>query len=418
MVQKHEVKLAQTTSDPIHRQAIHQSTVRTFFTPIADLLLKSKGTIAIVEPFTACTSTSGKHERNLLTDPKRFNLELVVTSHDNRRIYFSENTGIHESLIIARRPIPKKDTKMTAFISLAENPASASEAHYLAKAIRRALAGDNSRLSDYGTIAWRSIEQLRDKPWNAASFYDQSLADAYDSLLQNSALQGIDLIANVQPAGQGVRGTFNKAQNRQNPDMRALWSHKSGRQVAMGTGPDEFIVAKPGKQGHASHLWTMRGNLLLANRMRLNLARTPAVFSYEPILGSAFIPVTPRGKNNSVLCKAWCVWFNSTPGVISFLNIRQKNLSYPNFSLDGLRNLPVPRPDKCDVLALASAFDQYAGDTLLALPEMDKDTVREALDDVVLGAVPGLSSEDIERWRTSIPLEPSVNNKQQPLRLS
>ena len=418
LVQKHEVKLAQTTSDPIHRNAIHQSTIGTFFSPIADILLKSKGTLAVVKPYTVCTNASGKYERDLLTNPKRFHLELVVTSHDNRRIYFSENTDIHESLIIARRPTPEEETKLTAFISLAENPASASEAHYLAKAIRRALAGDNSRLSDYGTISWRSIEQLRDKPWNAACFYDQSLADSYDSLLQNSALKAIGLVANVQPAGQGVRGTFTKARNRQNPDMRALWSHKSGRQVAMGTGPDEFIVAKPGKQGHASHLWTMRGNLLLANRMWLCLTQTPAVFSADPILGSAFVPVTPIGKNREVLSKAWCVWFNSTPGIISFLNIRQKKLSYPHFSLDGLRNLPVPRPDKCDVLALASALDQYAGDTLLALPEMDKDTVRKALDDVVLDAVPGLSSEDIERWRTSIPLEPSVNNKQQPLRLS
>ena len=418
LVQEHEVNLAQVTSDPAHRKAIHQSTIGTFFTPIADILLNSTGTLAVVKPFTVCTNASGKYERNLLTDSKRFHLELVVTSHDNRRIHFSENTNIHESLIIARRPTLKNESKMTAFISLAENPESASEAHYLAKAIGQALAGDNSRLSDYGTIAWRSNEQLRDKPWNAACFYNQSLADAYDYLIQNSALKAIGLIANVQPAGQGVRGAFTKARYRQNPDMRALWSHKSSRQVAMNTGPDEFIVAKPGKQGLANHLWKMRSNLLLANRMWLNLTQTPAVYSADPILGSAFVPVTPIGEDREVLCKAWCVWFNSTLGIITFLNIRQKKLSYPNFSLDGLRNLPVPHPDKCDILKLASAFDQHADNTLLALPEMDKDAVRKALDDIVLDAVPGLSGKNVRRWRTSIPLEPSVNNKEKPLQLS
>ena len=146
-VQKHEISLARKTSDKVHRKAIDQSTIGTFFTPIADVLLKRSGTVGIVKPFTACTNASGKDERKLLVDPDRFHLELVVTSHDNRRIYFSENTNIHESLIVARRPTPETRGQPTAFVSLAENPASASEAHFLAEAIRQALEGDNSLLA-------------------------------------------------------------------------------------------------------------------------------------------------------------------------------------------------------------------------------------------------------------------------------
>ena len=418
LVQKHEVKLAKETPDSLHSNAINQSAISTFFTPIADLLLNSTGSYAAVNPYTACTGAGGKHVRNLLTSPDRFHLELVVTSHDNRRIYFSENTDIHECLIIARRPTPESEEKPTAFVSLAENPASASEAHYLAKAIRSALDGDTSLLANYGTITWRSLEQLRDKPWNATCFYDQTLADAYDTLLQNAALTPIGEIATVQPGGQRVRDAFTKARQRQNPDMRALWSHKSNRQKSMRTGPDEFLVPKSGKRDYAKKLWEMRSNLLLVNRMWLNLARTAAVFSEEPTLGSAFIPVTPKGGNNEALCKAWCVWLNSTPGTIAFLNIRQKKLSYPHFSLDGLRSLPVPSPDECDIDRLVAAYNHSANETLLALPQMNEDPVRRALDDAVLEAVPGLSNTGVAQWRNSIPLEPSVNNKKMPLQLS
>ena len=71
-VQQHEIQLAERTPDQAHRDAIDQAAIRTFFTPIADILLREHGTLAIVMPFTACTGASGKDERNLLVDPDRF----------------------------------------------------------------------------------------------------------------------------------------------------------------------------------------------------------------------------------------------------------------------------------------------------------------------------------------------------------
>ncbi len=343
---------------------------------------------------------------------------LVITSHDNRRIYFSENTDIHESLIVARRPAPETRERQTAFVSLAENPAHASEAHFLAEAIRKALDGDNSLLANFGTIAWRSAGQLRDRPWNAACFYHQSLADAYDGMLDNPALAAIGNLAKVEPEGRRIRDAFGKAANRQNPDMRALWQHKSARQTKMRTGPDEFLVAKEGKHPYAQKLWQKRSHLLLANRMWLNLTQTPAVFSDDQILGSAFVPVSPVEGDKEQLCKAWCVWLNSTFGIIAFLNTRQKKLTYPSFSLDGLRSLPVPDPARCDIEGLAATYDLHANDTLKPLPEIHADPVRHILDEAAIRAIPGLSESDVAGWRQSISLEPSVNNEKEPFRLT
>ena len=68
------------------------------------------------------------------------------------------------------------------------------------------------------------MAQSRDRPWNAACFYDQSLADAYDALLENPALAALGTLAAVEPGGQRIRDAFTKATRRQNPDMRALWA--------------------------------------------------------------------------------------------------------------------------------------------------------------------------------------------------
>jgi len=96
---------------------------------------------------------------------------------------------------------------------------------------------------------------------------------------------------------------------------------------------------------------------------------------------------------------------------LAFLNIRQKNLTYPHFSLDGLRMLPVPHPDRCDTAALAAAFDRLADCALRALPEMSRDDARRALDEAVAEAVPGLSAPRLAGWRRRIPLEPTVHNR-------
>ena len=111
------------------------------------------------------------------------------------------------------------------------------------------------------------------------------------------------------------------------------------------------------------------------------------------------------------MSKAWCVWLNSTYGIISFLNIRSKTLSYPSFSLEGLRSLPVPSPSQCDIERLAITFDRLSDSKLCPFPEIENDPTRHAIDDAVIEAVPSLPTKDVNLLRQSIALEPSVHNK-------
>ena len=414
-VQKREREIAKETADPAHREAIDLSTLFSYFPPIADLLLNEKGTVAIIQPFAACTGTAARGYRKLMTNPEKFQVEMVITSHDNNRRFFSFNTSIDECLVIARRPAPKAKRQPTMFLSLQNNPPSPHEAHKLAEAIQAKLNGlkeaSDNKLSDYGAVSQKFLEHSG-AGWNFACFYDTSLAAHYDNILStNPSLIDLGKAAHLRPAGSSIRVNFDRVATRQNPDMRALWDHKSDRQTSMHTSSDNYIAPKEGKLATANNLWAQRGNLLIVSRCRLNLVRTTAAFSPMRILSSAFVPVTPKAEENQEeICKAWCVWLNSTFGIISFLNHRTRDLTYPNFSQLALQSLPVPEPSKCDILRLARVYGKYAKSELLALPRIEKDSVRKALDEAVLASVPGLT-DNVAELRRLIAAEPSVHNK-------
>jgi len=419
LIQKHENNIARAAVDDAHRRIIDQTALGSFFIPIADTLLnKDDGTLAMVYPFAFCTAPSQKEARKFLTDPARFHLELVITSHDNRRIYFSDSTNIHECLIVARRVgFYAKRPTVTRFVSLAENPYTSNGARQLARAILAAMRGDHERLGEYGHIVTVKSEDLRERAWSEACFYDPTLFGHYQTLQANNALAPLREVADVGPDGRAARGALARVKQRQHPDIRALWDHKTERQTRMLTRPDSFVVGKKGKREYAESLWERRSHLLLAMRSWLNLNRTLAVFSEMPILGSAFVPVKPKVADkdaSKALCEAWCAWLNSTPGILSFLSIRQKKLTYPSFSMDSLRTLPVPHPERCDIEHLAQVFDQYAETKLKPFPEICDDEVRHALDDAVVKAVPGIDMEMVEACRLAISQEPTVTNIKTP----
>ncbi|MCY4303366.1 MAG: hypothetical protein OXC62_01050 [Aestuariivita sp.] len=111
------------------------------------------------------------------------------------------------------------------------------------------------------------------------------------------------------------------------------------------------------------------------------------------------------------------MWLNSTFGILAVLNTQQKKLTYPSFPLDGLRTLPVPRPDDCDMALMADVYTRYADTPLKPLPEIHTDPVRQALDAAVAEAVPGLPIDALDRYRRGIALEPSVTTRKEPFQL-
>ena len=107
--------------------------------------------------------------------------------------------------------------------------------------------------------------------------------------------------------------------------------------------------------------------------------------------------------------KAWCAYLNSTPAVLSYLNRRQKKLTYADYSLDQLRSIPVPDPLKVDLGPLADVYEKLCRWELEAWPRMAADPVRAELDDAVVRLL-DLDPAEVADWRRRIAAEPTVSN--------
>lgn len=403
-LQLREMEIAEFLSgrDPSAYRAIDQTNVESFFAPLADALAKAKlGALASVVPTTALTGASSAPKREFLAE--RFQIETVVTSHDPERISFSENTTIHESLLIARRP--GQERVPTRFVSLARMPRDTHEAILLSDLINR-----SAPLGDWGTEHLWPWPRVRAGEWTAAQFFDVTLAHAVHDLaaLAGTVLAPAGTLCRIEPGGQRIRDAFlrNPAANvpRTTP---ILWDHSTQVQVAMDAEPDVFAAPKPDRAEYANYLRKKSSRLLIVNRLRTDTARVSACYASKPLLGSAWIPVTPIAPNLAFE-HALCAWWNSTPGILTILNSRAKALDYARFSLDSLRSLLVPDPSRVDITPLAEAFAAIRGNELKPWPELRDCRTRAEIDEAA-ARVLRVDGRTIADWRKRITCEPTVS---------
>ena len=383
---------------------INSNSIESFFTPLAERLISQKnGTLATVIPTTACLGAAAKYKRTFLA--KKFQVELVVTSHDPKHPNFSGNTAITESFMICRRVKEGAGKKNTRFVSLHKNPDNAQEAIQLADAI---ASGD---LIEWGKEMTWPADRVKQGDWRPAALYNPELVEVLVSL-ESRGLVKLGDIAEVEPAGRRIRDAFNRHADEGSNTKPILWDHKTELRKTMAAEPDIIASPKGGKRDYAiDTLWPKAGRLLIAGKINTNAIRTTSVLLDEPALGSAFVPVRPKTKDESTvrsLEKALCVWFTSTPFIICLLGARSRKLTYPNYSLDSLRSLPVPNSN--DMLQLAEIYDNNKDKSLKPWLEMASCEVRKVIDDAVAPLV-GVDSNTMDKWRRLITEEPTVSNK-------
>ena len=403
-LQKREIDIAKFLKhrDPSAFRAIDQTGVRTFFAPLADILLKNAAaSLASVVPTTALTSSSGTPERTFLAE--RFQIETIVTSHDPKRINFSENTTIHESLIVARRPGAEREP--TRFISLARMPQDTHEAILLSDRINR-----GQLLGEWGTEHSWPWPRMREGDWSAAQFYDGALANAVHDLaaLAGTVLAPAGELCHIEPGGQRIRDAFLRESAPDAPwTVPILWDHPTEIQTTMNAEADVFGAPKPGRIDYAKHLQRKASRLLVVNRLRTNTVRVSACYAPQPLLGSSWIPVRPISPNPAFE-HALCVWWNSTPGILTLLHCRAKALDYPRFALDSLRALLIPNPNRVNITPLADAFTTTRAKPLRPWPQMH-DCSHRAIIDQAAAQVLQVDGRTIADWRKRIAHEPTVS---------
>ena len=383
------------------------------FLILADYLRKANsGVIAAVLPLTSMTDKSGLATRKFLAG--RYHIDTVVSSHDPERIFFSENTNIGEVLLLCRHwPSAKGPKPATRVVKLAVNPATPTEALAVASAIENEMVV----AQQYGTVQYWPVEKVAIGDWSAVQFLSPYLCLKASELNDGKLFRcrPLGAVADIGPAGQYVRGTFDKQTMPSQDEMVALWFHNTNLTQSMSPGCDVRVVAKPDKEKQAKRLWSQRGRLMLPARMRLNTVRVLSVRLDNAALGSAWVPCKPNvGADIESLEKALCAYFNSTIGALALLSNRSIKIpSYPRLSIDDMHNIVVPDFAAIGETAstqLAAAYDVHASKTLLSLPMIDSCPVRRTLDEAVTNAL-NLDPETVATIRAQIAAEPSVTGK-------
>ncbi len=376
------------------------------------MLHEDKGIVAVVLPTVMATNPAASQTRKYLAGS--FHIDAIVSSHDPQRIFFSENTSIGEVLLVCRRWDKEKPKPPTRVINLARNPASPIDALDTAARIEQVTESGAKASHDF-TIQRADADRIERGDWFAVNFLSPFLVDAYRTLTEKNPFSvstvTLKALAEVGPEGRRIRDSYTTSEMPTNPSRRALWHHKTDITQSMRAKTDTYIEPKPPKRKLADKYWEQRSNLLLPHRLRLNVARVAAVMLDEKAVGSIW---TPCRASDPALAKAICLYLNSTVGLLTLLGGRDNRVpSYPSFSLDTLRSLPIP-----DFTSLGEAelnlmdgwFDWLQNEPLQPLPNMHEDPVRHQIDDAVVKAL-GLDADWIATIRRELAREPSVTDR-------
>lgn len=390
--------------DPLAGQALSKKTIQPFFTVLADYLLKKDcGTLANIIPYAACASATSAGQRRFLAD--RFEVSIIVTSHDPSQLSFSENTSIHECLVVCRRR-PMALRNDTLFVSLARMPNTVNEAIEVTDAI---LQCGPSKWVRYGRWPKELVDQ---GDWSPTQWLDLDLAKFAQGLSTHPALSPLGEMAHFGPAH--VRNDLrNPSKDPSQGPYRVLWRHQTGKMQTMWATWEAEVAAMSGKERRAkTTLSPQASRLLIANKLQTSATRVSAVLLDKPAFGSQWTPLTPATHRDPTLSlkiqKAWCVWLNSTLGILSFLHRRGRKLTYSDFMPNILRSMPCPDPRISEVGRLANTYDEHRMMPLQPWNVMAECPVRIAIDNAVSDAI-GMDRDQVSEVRAKIMYEPTVS---------
>ena len=401
-MQAHELFVRDTcrSIDPKAGELLSANAIRTYFTPLADQLLdRRSGSFAVVYPTTACTSPEGISERIFLAS--RFHIEWLVTSHDPGRPAFSDSTGIHETLLIARRwPGTKKPA--TKIAALREFPEGVVQASQLADAL---TAGKH--VVAVGSVWHWPVGRIRRGSWNAVVWSNAEIAECAEALDEWPGLTRLDAVSQTRVSGRRCSDAYRKCSpNEPGIVIRMVFSSVSAHLRTRIEGEPEQCMT-PQKTRLAEKYWACRSRLLVAHRLDARSGRIIAAWSPQATLGTGFMPVEVESVRYE---QALCAWLNSTVGLLQMLNKRARKLTYPKWNPALWRSVKVPRPANTSLGALVEAFQQARKIEVARLDNLAECPVRPILD-AAAAKVLGISEGEITDWRHLLAKEPTLSGK-------
>jgi hypothetical protein len=434
------------------------------FLVLADRKLRPGGVLALVMPLSLMSGESWEDSRALLAKNYGGLVFVSIAGADGADLSFSADTGMAECLVVGRKS--EGGSARATFVVLRERPAYPLIGTSAAEQIRRLMANGNIRRLEDGPVGGTLIHfgedvigQCINAPlassgsWNLSRIADLSLAQtAYQmanerriwlpTLSRSDAITipitTVGVIGELGPIhrdingkapGGGIRGPFDIVPLRPNaaPTYPALWAHDARHQQTMLFDADSEGIPRRGStpeeqadiDARVARVWNTASHCHFNCDFRFNSQATGMQFTpHRAIGGTAWLSV----RLSSVkLEKALVVWANTSLGLLlRWWHSNRQQAGRGRISKSGLRTMPV-----LDVTALTPGqvdecvkiFDALSTLQLLPIHQIDKDPVRELLDEqfgkkVLRLAEPILSKEGpVDILRMKLSREPSVRGQ-------
>ena len=411
------------------------------FVTLADRYLKEGGRMALVLPKALLSGVEWERTRQLLT--QRYVVEFIVVSHDPQRWNFSENTDLSEALLIARKlsgnerpknnaarkhnpclPLESDDNPpdRTICINLWRNPRNSTDAFFVAEAIRRQSVPtldrgvlhiwvSDEKFGEAFALNWDDVCQLGH--WLLPVVYAQSdlVRELLSLPLRNKLfLCPLRELGELGPQRRDIWDAFEPVDAP--PGYPALWGHDATTMTTMLQKPNAYLlplgVPRKGRPlRDAKLLWSRAGRVLIAERMRLNTQRLPAVLLPEPVLSNVWWPFQLQEKLGDDAAKALVLWLNSTMGIFIFVANRVETqgawVTFKKPTLHAMPVLDVRKLTRRQRQKFAQTFDQLADKPLMPLSQLADDPVRKAIDDAISAT---LGLPDLTPLRVALAREP------------
>ena len=398
--------------DPNLKGFIDKNSIRPPFVALADHIQKRPdGVVSMITPTIALSATSGLKERQILA--QRFHIHTVLTCHQRGNINISQNTSIHESIVVMRR-YPDGPKPPTRFVHLDKMPTDESEVEDLHRYLRECSQGQMSE--GWGEVSHWPAERMEVGDWSPAIWRSPKLAEAATGFTNHPDLRAIGNKPglSIHATGQVLRGSFERAERGTSGSFPILKSKGSEGQKAIRSKPDEFWIPKKrdgnqfqlngGSYPEVDRILEKAGCLLITAGQRNDSARLTATADNKKNVGNSWMPITGLSPQEA---KAVAVFVNSTVGRLQLMQNPGRTLEFPTYSAAEASKIRIP--DIQDTHIRQTLADCWERTKEMEVPQFrDGECKVRAIWDNAVAEVMGWDPEELSRLRELLNNEPHV----------
>ena len=398
-----------TNADPEMTDFTDKNALEPLFTALAErCTINVSGVLTMINPTIALSAPSAIHKRCTLAE--RYHISTVLTSHQPGQINLSQNTGINESIVVAKRHQgPKPPTR---FISLDRMPTDESEVAELHKSLSSCHEG--AIADGWGVVSYWPAERMTKGDWTPAVWRSPELAEAAHILSTDTKLLRMNEKYTTRTTLQELYGLCRHAEKHEPGSFPVLASKSSDGQMTVQSTPDQHWVATKndeprrvangGTYPEIDKILQKAGHLLITHGQRTTTARVTAVAAGDKYVGTGWMPVLEPSQAEA---KALAVFLNSTAGRLQIMRNPGTTIEFPLYNPADIGTIRVPNLDDDHIRQVLADCWEQTKDTIVPQFRDGECRVRR-LWDVAVAEAMGWDPDELARLRNLLHQEPHV----------